>query len=277
MNRKKSKIIFFVMIIFLLGPPSIFAQEKFLGRRGHLTPEQRGRFIMEEVQKRGKTLAEHALLTMIIADSSGKQRERTLEIWNKYDVEEKCKNLIKFTGPQMVKNTALLTLERGAGEDNQWLFLPILGKSKRIAPQAKTNEFVGTDFTFEDLSTENLDDFLYEYKGEKKIENFPCFVIEALPIAQRLKTTGYGKRIIYVRKDIFFPIETYYYDKNMNFYKKKKASQLTNYQGENWRADRTEMIKIKDSKSTVLLTRERKLHQELDDFLFTQRELTKEY
>jgi hypothetical protein len=245
-------------------------------------PFKKGRSIMGEVEKRAKSVSEHIFLSMIIRDA-GKERKRTLEVWNEYDRNGKRKNLMRFTGPQMVKNTGLLSLEREAGEDDQWLYLPILRKSKRIAAAAKTNEFVGTDFTFEDLSAENIDDFKYEFQGEQEIVGNNCFVIKAIPLDERKKSTGYKERIIFVRKDIYAPVEIHHYDWNGRFYKKWLASDLVNVKDKCWRANREEMIKVMETKGTTLLVDTRIIKDTkdtkdtLDDNIFTQRELTKEY
>jgi len=239
-------------------------------------PFKKGRSIMEEVEKRAKSASEHILLSMIIRDSAGKERKRSLEVWNEYH-NGKRKNLMRFTGPQMVKNTGLLSLEREAGEDDQWLYLPILRKSKRIAAAAKTNEFVGTDFTFEDLSAENIDDFKYEFQGEQEIGGNNCFVVKAIPLEGREKSTGYKERIIFVRKDIYAPVEIHHYDWDGRFYKKWLASDLVNVKDKCWRANREEMVKVIETKGTILQVDKRITKDTLDDNIFTQRELTKEY
>lgn len=252
---------------------------------------KKGRSIMEEVEKRAKSINEHTFLTMIIRDSAGKERERKLEVWNKYDQEVggrlpevggrlpgRRKNLMRFTGPQMVRNTALLSLESEAGgDDDQWLYLPILRKSKRIAASAKTNEFVGTDFTFEDLSAENIDEFKYEYKGEREIDNHSCFIVKAIPLERRLNSTGYKERVIFVREDIYSPVQIHHYDRDGRFYKKWLASDFIKIKDECWKPNKEEMIKVTENKCTILLTDKRITDNTLNDTIFTQRELTKEY
>ncbi|MEW5804004.1 MAG: outer membrane lipoprotein-sorting protein [bacterium] len=240
-------------------------------------PFKKGRSIMEEVERRAKSVSEHLFLTMIIRDSAGKERKRALEVWNEYNQDGRRKNLMRFTSPQMVRNTGLLSLEREAGEDDQWLYLPILRKSKRIAASAKTNEFVGTDFTFEDLSAENIDDFKYEFQGEQETGGHTCFVVKAIPLESRAKSTGYSERIIFIRKDIYAPVMIQHYDWDGKFYKKWLASDLVHVKDECWRANREEMIKVIENKCTILLIDRRISSDTLDNAIFTQRELTKEY
>jgi len=241
-------------------------------------PFKKGRAIMEEVERRAKSAAEHIFLTMIIRDSSGKERKRTLEVWNEYDKNGKRKNIMRFTSPQMVRNTGLLSLERESGEeDDQWLYLPILRKSKRIAAAAKTNEFVGTDFTFEDLSAENIDDFKYEFQGDQEVGGQSCFVVKATPLEKRVKSTGYKERVIFVRKDIYTPVQIHHYDRDSRFYKKWLASDLVNIKDKCWRANREEMTKIMEKKCTILQADKRITSDAFEDAIFTQRELTKEY
>lgn len=239
---------------------------------------KKGRLIMEEVEQRERLIAEHVFLTMIIRDSSGKDRKRTLELWNEYDPKGQRKNLIRFTSPQLVRNTGLLSIEQEAGgEDDQWLYLPILRKSKRIAAAAKTNEFVGTDYTFEDLGSENLNHFQYEYQGEQTIDGQACFIIKATPLKGRLVSTGYRERIIFIRKDIYCPVEIHFYTQEGQLFKKLLASDLVNITGNKWRANQEKMIKVLENKSTLLIVDKRITSHHLDDATFSQRELTKEY
>jgi len=237
---------------------------------------KKGRMIMEEVNKRSHSCAEHTFLTMIIQYANNKERTRKLEILNKYDKEGKTKNLIRFTNPNDVKNTALLTLEAQDGNDAQWLYLPILRKSKRIASSAKTNTFVGTDFTFEDLRSEPLDIHQYQYVKEEVLETSLCFVIVASFIPSKPASSGYQKRVLFIRKDIYAPIEIHYYNKDNSLVKKRKDTGFVNIKGNTWRADKTIMENLQEQRRTILAVDKRAISEDLDDMLFTQQELTRE-
>ncbi|MBD3304898.1 outer membrane lipoprotein-sorting protein [candidate division KSB3 bacterium] len=237
----------------------------------------KGRTIIEEAEQRAEFDAEQTILTMTLHYANGKQRTRHLEIFTKYDEDGNRKNLIRFTGPNDVKNTALLTLEGEKGNDDQWLYLPILRKSKRIAAGAKTRSFAGTDYTFEDLRPEALDRHDYLYTEDQEIDGQPCFVILATPTPEEEPYTGYGKRLIFIRQDNYFPIETRYYDKNETLLKKYTHAELINIGGKTWRADTSVMENVQEKTKTVRVVDERLLPDTLDDMLFTQHELTREY
>ncbi|MEW6377993.1 MAG: outer membrane lipoprotein-sorting protein [bacterium] len=270
-------IVISLLLCLTVDPaPIVWGQPK--GNADQQDAFKKGRSIMEEVERRAKSVAEHIQMNMIIRDPAGKERERTLEVWNEYGRSGKRRNLMRFTSPQMVRNTSLLSLERESGEeDDQWLYLPILRKSKRIAAAAKTSEFVGTDYTFEDLSAENIDDFKYEFQGEKKIDNHDCFVVRAMPLERRAKSSGYKERVIFIRKDVYTPVEIHHYDRDGKFFKKWVASDLANVKGNCWRANREEMVKVRENQCTILVVKKRVTSDTLEDSIFTQRELTKEY
>jgi len=241
-------------------------------------PFRRGRSIMEEVEARGKSLTEHTFLSMIIRDSSGQERKRSLEVFNEYEQNGSRKNLIRFTSPQMVRNTGLLSLERDSdGRGDQWLYLPILRKSKRIASSAKTNEFVGTDYTFEDLSAERLADFRYEYRGEERVNNHDCFIIKATPSEERSTNTGYKERIFFIGQGMYCPVEIHYYNHDGLLFKKWLGYEFINIEGDNWRPNREEMVKVREKRGTMLRVEKRLVIEDLDDGIFSQRELSREY
>src|SRR5262249_40640656 len=119
-------------------------------------------------------------------------------------------NLIRFLEPAGVRGTAVLTVEASDRADDQWIYLPAMKKSKRIASGEKTNRFAGTDFTYEDLRTENHSAFKYEKKGVEKVADRDCWKIEATP--KEGTESGYKSRTIFVDKERFLVVKCDYYD-----------------------------------------------------------------
>ena len=81
-----------------------------------------------------------------------------------------------------------MTWQQQSREDDQWLYMPALGeKLKRIAGGGKKNYFMGTDFSYEDLRNEKLDDHTYHLIKEETLEGKNCYLIEALPANEEEK------------------------------------------------------------------------------------------
>lgn len=171
-----------------------------------------GRRVMEEANARNRCDYETTNVKMEIIDNRNKTRIRRLMIYARRDKDKNLQTLIRFTAPEDVKGTGLLTLENKEREDDQWLYLPLLRKNKRIAEGSKKNSFVGTDFTFEDLRPENLNIHNYRLLDEKELDGYPCFVIEATPTQEGERNSGYKSRKLWVRKDVYLPVKIEYTD-----------------------------------------------------------------
>src|SRR4051812_30960226 len=95
-----------------------------------------GRAIMNRADKQNRAKDEKDLLSMTIVSSRGEKRKRDMTTYMKAGEGDDDKLLVRFDAPADVKGTGLLTLEQG-DHDEQWLFLPELRKSKRIAGATK--------------------------------------------------------------------------------------------------------------------------------------------
>ena len=123
----------------------------------------------------------------LIKSKKGKTRKRMREI-RRFQVyykegELKSKSLIRFLKPAEVKGTSLLMWEyRGGKDDDQWLYLPAMQKVKRIVAREKSSEFMGSDFTYEDMGGRNIDEDSYKLLEEEELFGENCYRVEAIPI-----------------------------------------------------------------------------------------------
>ena len=153
---------------------------------------------------------------MTLIDPTGKEKERELQILSSSDEAGLSKVLIKFLAPPDIRNTGLLTWEQpGDKEDDQWLYLPATRTPKRIASSGKKGSFMNTDLAYEDLRPEDLDAHTYNVLREEDLGGQKCWVIEALPSTDKEKLeSGYGKRVFWVRKDLYLTVQTEFYNKS---------------------------------------------------------------
>ena len=121
-----------------------------------------GREIMEKVNARDEGDRSKGEMEMILLDKKGKKRIRKLKTFGGKNGENTL-SLMFFLSPADVKNTGFLTYDynESGKDDDQWLYLPALRKTKRIAAGEKSGNFMGSDLNYSDMTTPDLD--LYDY------------------------------------------------------------------------------------------------------------------
>ena len=160
--------------------------------------------IMERVDARDDGDNRIAQISMTLIDRNGRQRNRTLETFMK-DRGRDTLNLIFFVAPANVRDTGFLTLDYGAVEkdDDQWLYLPELHKTKRIASSNKSQSFMGTDFSYADMTKRVVDEWTYRLLGEREVNGHMTWLVEAIPASKLVERRyGYAKSVLFVRQDI---------------------------------------------------------------------------
>jgi len=225
------------------------------------------RAMMEKYREHFNNQDESTEMEMTLASKSGSQRMRRLSIKTLRIKEGLEKILIRFQAPADIRGTSLLTWEQRGRSDDQWLYLPALHKTKRIAGADKNKSFVGSDLSYEDLRPEKLDDHHYTKVGE----NENSYLIEAMP--RPTANSGYGKRRITLRKDNFFAIAVDYFDKKGELLKSLHAFQLITVDRKRVRANRIEVKNVRTGHGTILKVISRLLNTGLTDRHFTRRDL----
>ena len=125
-------------------------------------------------------------LTMILIDKKGHQRVRSLKKFAK-DKGVDTLSIIYFLKPNDVKNTAFLTYDYKDSnrDDDQWLYLPALKKTKRIASTDKSGSFMGSDFSYADMTDRNVEDYNYKIKKETVVRGKDVWILEVIPKTQK--------------------------------------------------------------------------------------------
>lgn len=232
-----------------------------------------GRAIMERQKARHESASEFEKVKMVLVDSSGKSEVREMVRYAKKGADGLYKYLVQFQSPADVRGVGLLTWQQKGREDDQWLYMPALGeKLKRIAGGGKKSYFMGTDFAYEDLRSEKLDDHVYNLVGEETFSEKPCHKIEALPgTDEEKRSSGYSKRILWIAKDTLVTLQVEYYDHSGKLMKTAKSYDLKAVKGEMMRATKVLMDHHQNKHQTVMGTLERKVDGSLDDAVFTER------
>lgn len=175
-------------------------------------------------------------LTMELTDKRGKVRKRETLGYRKYFGKEK-RLAIFYKTPSSVKGTAFLVYDypEPNRDDDQWLYIPALRKTRRISAANRGDYFLGTDLTYEDIKLEakvSLEDFNYTTKGRENIGGHFCYVMEGLPVNNAIKKElGYSKIKVYVDTKLFMVRKTLYWDEAGNVLKTVTIEDIKQVQG----------------------------------------------
>jgi hypothetical protein len=231
---------------------------------------------MRQQRQLSRVQDEEETMVMKVMDKSGAAKERRIVWYTRTDPQDLNKILMRFLSPRDLENTGLLTWEKRDGDDDQWLYLPATKKVKRIAASGKKSRFMGTDFAFEDLRSENLALYTYTLTGTETVDGQACYIIEAVPAtARQAADSGYSKRRLWVRQDHYQTVKQEFYDKKGQLEKVEHKRQLVNVKGMIWRANETEMHDVQAGTRTLVQVLKRVVDQGLNDNFFTETELTR--
>ena len=235
--------------------------------------EPDGAEIIRRADKDHRSKDERAVVDMVLVTDTGEKQRRKLELCTKTGEGEDDMNLIRFLEPATVRGTAVLTVEASDRADDQWLYLPALKKSKRIASSQKTQRFAGTDFTYEDLRTENLSAFTYERKRTEKVGDRDCWVVEARP--KPGTESGYKRRLIFVDRERYLVLKVDYFDTDDVEAKPTKTLENRDYEQKDglWRAKQARMTDHQRKTQTAWRIEERAINPGLPDSTFTVAQL----
>ena len=214
------------------------------------SPEE-GLRIATEMDNRDKGFNDSiSEMKMVLSDKHGNSttreiRNRTLEVSGEGD-----KSLVIFDSPGDVRGTAFLSHTKKTGPDDQWLFLPALKRVKRIASSNKAGPFMGSEFSYEDIASQEIEKYTYNYLRDEKLGDIDCFVVEFFPTD---KKSGYSYQLVWIDKDEYRLQQIEFYDRKKALLKTLNYAEYNLHLDRFWRADKLVMINHQTGKSTELL------------------------
>lgn len=214
------------------------------------TPEQRGLEIAQEADRRDSGFIDSkADLTMLLKNRNGDESIRHIRISTLEVDGDGDKSMSIFDKPFDVKGTAFLSFSHKNDADDQWLYLPALKRVKRIASRNKSGSFMGSEFAYEDISSQEVEKYTYKYLGEEACGDRQCFMIERFPVDEY---SGYTRQIAWMDKQEYRPVRIVFYDKKNALLKTLTYTNYNQYLGRFWRAEKMFMENHQTGKSTML-------------------------
>ncbi len=213
-------------------------------------------------------------LEMILIGQAKNKAKRVIKTMTyentKNNGEDGDKSLMEFISPLDVKGTKFLSHEKINKNNNQWLYLPALKRIKRINSKSKSGSFMGSEFSYEDISSREISKYKYSKKAkELKVNGVDCFVYERYP---KDKNSGYSKQVIYVDKNKFITIKAEFYDKKKELL---KTGIYENYKkiGKIYRVGKITTTNHQNNKATTIEYLKDEINLNLSEKLFSKRYL----
>ncbi len=208
--------------------------------------------------------------TLTLTDKKGRSRVREILMRSK-DYGETEKNVIVFVTPEDVQGVGYLSLEYDVKADgtkpksDNWLYMPALKKVRRISGSDTGGDFMGTDFTYDDMGDRGLNEDVYELLGEENISGNECYKVNAV---SKDKTEKNPRRILYISKDNFLLIKCELFDRQDNLQRVLLCSDIIKIDGY-WCTQKMVMTNVQTNHSTTMEMKNVVYDKTLDDGMFT--------
>lgn len=263
MNKTTMKHAFSItaLIVTTLSTTLVYAE----------TAEQKGMAIAIESDKRDTGFTDFtANMVMELRNKQGDVSSRTIRLKTLEVNGDGDKSMSIFDEPADVKGTAFLTFSHAIKPDEQWLYLPALKRVKRINSKNKSGPFMGSEFAYEDLASQEIEKYTYKYIRDEKLNGIDHFVIERYPAYEH---SGYTRQLAWINKEKYVAEKVEFYDRKNDLLKILKNSGYQQYLEQYWRPNEMLMENHQTGKSTLLTWENYKFKTGLDDKDFSRNSL----
>lgn len=244
-----------IIVVFLLLGVSILWSET-------------GREIMQSVMDNQKAESSAMDMEMNLVEKSGNISTRRLQTLL-IDDEGQTKSITLFMEPASVRNTRFLIHENESRSDDQWIYLPALRKVKRIAAADRSGSFMGSDFSYSDMSSgsDSIDDSNHQLLREEQFNGFNCYVVQS--ILKEGNNSEYGKHIFWVDKRSRLTVKVQFYSLDRSrIIKELVMEDLKQIQG-HWVGLKTTMTTLATGHKTIVNTKQVKFDIPVNPQYFT--------
>jgi outer membrane lipoprotein-sorting protein len=249
----------FIAIALAVGWPAAVGASAAEGA----DPAAHGLAMFEEVDRRDSGFGDLQVdLRMILRTANGDSSERELRIRQLEVDGDGDKMLVIFDTPKAISGTALLSFSHKVEQDDQWLYLPAMQRVKKIASRNKSGPFLSSEFAFEDLTSQEVEKYDYQWLRRETFEGAPCFVVARVP---RDEYSGYSRQIVWVDEAEYRLQRIEYYDRRGALMKTLAFGGYERHEGRFWRAATMRMENQQTGKSTELEWRNFRFGTGLDE------------
>ncbi len=214
------------------------------------TAQEKGLAIAVEAERRDSGWGDsRAAMLMVLKNRQGDESVREVRVRSLEVEGDGDKSLSIFDQPRDVKGTAFLSFSHATRPDDQWLYLPALKRVKRISSRNKSGPFMGSEFAYEDISSQEVEKYRYKHLRDEQLDGRDVFVVERYP---EYENSGYTRQVAWIDAERYIPLKVDFYDRKDSLLKTLSYSDYRQYLDRYWRADSMLMVNHQNGKSTRL-------------------------
>ena len=258
MSRIDVRAVVLAAILALAAPVAVRAQ---------MPAAEVAKKSLDAFYAQGKDMQTRVSMTLVNAQGGERKRELTLLRKNMPAATEQ-RYYMYFHNPPDVKGTTFLVWKYLGKDDDRWIYIPAIKLVRRIAASDKRSSFVGSDFTYEDVSGRDVSDETHTVLREENLGDRPCYVLESKPVA----SADYAKRVSWIDKERWLPLKEDYSDSRGRAIRAFTADKVEQIGG-HWTVTQRTMKNLTAGQHTVVVFQNVVYDQGLSDNLFTERSL----
>lgn len=219
-------------------------------------------------------VGEESEMKMTLIDAYGAKAIREMQGKVMEVDDDGDKSLSIFLNPKDVKGTKMLTWSHKEDDDDQWLYLPVSKRLRRISSRSKSSSFMGSEFSYEDLGSQEIEKYNFVFEKEGSLEGKKVFIVARYPKSK----SGYSKQVMFIDQTLYHPHKIEYYDRKGELL---KVAVFKNYQEHTvndkkmYRVSEIEMSNVQTKKKSLFTWSKRKLGVKHSDRTFDKKALQK--
>lgn len=258
---KTTKILFTAMILILWTLPGMLNAQNLTGKE-----------IIKKVYYRDDGDDRKGNLTMTLINSRGDQRVREIRQFKK-DFGDEEKKIMFFLSPADVRNTSFMnwSYDDESNDDDQWIYLPALRKVKRISSDSKSDYFMGSDFTYDDLGERHPNEDNHKLLRTETFKGEECYVVESTP---KDPDYMYSKTVTWIIKGKWIGLQKKFYDEDGDYLKILKVQEYKKVSGI-WVIMHSVMENVQKEHKTIMEYRDVEINTGIPTNYFTERMMTR--
>ncbi|CAM2064301.1 Outer membrane lipoprotein-sorting protein [Sulfidibacter corallicola] len=229
------------------------------------TPEEKGlRIAQLNESKNDGFKGEYAEMVMVLINAHGDKVERKMTTKTRETNDDGDQSISVFLWPADVKGTKMLTWTHKDDDDDQWLYMPALKRVKRISSRNKSGAFMGSEFAYEDLGSQEVEKYHHKFIEETTLDGREIWKMERVPTS---KKSGYSKQITYVDKEYHQPLRIEYFDRKGDL---MKIATFRDYRemGDFWRVHEIDMDNVQTKKRSIITWSTREIGKKYSEYDF---------
>ena len=232
------------------------------------TPEETGPQIARDARERDDGFGNFtASQAMVLRNKQGKESRRQLRVKVLEVADDGNRTLFVFDQPRDVKGTAFLIHAHKQEADDQWLYLPALKRVKRISSSNRSGSFMGSEFSYEDLGAQELEEFSCRYLRDEPCGELTCSVTGQVPTDRK---SGYRRQVVWRDRDELRLWKVEYFDRKDSHLKTLTLDKYERYLDRYWRASEMTVVNRLTGKSTVMHWSDFQFRTDLNERDFTK-------